>query len=129
MEQDLMSKKVAEVIDDKNFEAWIRNHHGVFRFPVYPDSEAMKEDIAAMELSVRSYNCLKRAGYTTISSLVNGISNKEDLMTIRNCGIKSQREILLFIFLYQYSKLKPERKIMYQKRVYEMNGECSYGIR
>lgn len=122
MEQNVMSRKVAEVIEDKNFENWIRQHRGVFRFPVYPDSEPMKEDISAMDLSVRSYNCLKRAGFTTISSLVNGISGREDLMKIRNCGAKSQREIMLSIFLYQYAKMKPEKRLGYQNKVLEMNG-------
>lgn len=121
MEQDVMSRKVAEVIEDKNFENWIRQHKGIFRFPVYPDTEAMQEDIIAMDLSVRSYNCLKRAGFTTIKSLVNGIDGREDLMKIRNCGAKSQREIMLSIFLYQYAKMKPEKRIAYHNRVMEMN--------
>lgn len=121
MEQDVMSKKLSQVIENRDFEEWIRQHKGVFRFPVYPDSEPKKEDISAMELSVRSYNCLKRAGFTTISSLVNGINSREDLMKIRNCGAKSQREIMLSIFLYQYSRMKPEKRMDYQKKVQEMN--------
>lgn len=121
MEQDIMSVKISQIIEDKDFENWIRQHKGVFRFPVYPDSEPMQDDIMAMELSVRSYNCLKRAGFSTISSLVKGINGREDLMRIRNCGAKSQREIMLSIFLYQYSKMKPEKREMYQEKVREMN--------
>ena len=81
----------------------------------------MNEDIGAMELSVRSYNCLKRAGFTTVKSLVNGINSKEDLMKIRNCGAKSQREIMLSIFLFQYSRMKQEKRPAYQKKIQQMN--------
>lgn len=71
MEQNMLSRKLTEVVEDKDFEAWIRNQNGVFQFPVYPETEPNKEDISVMELSVRLYNCLERAGFTTVASLMN----------------------------------------------------------
>ena len=44
------------------------------------------------ELSVRSYNCLKRAGINTVEELTNRTS--EDMMKVRNLGRKSLEEVL-----------------------------------
>lgn len=49
------------------------------------------EDISDLDLSVRSYNCLKRAGVWTIEQLLQ--ISEEDLMRVRNMGRKSLREI------------------------------------
>ena len=48
--------------------------------------------IDELELSVRSYNCLKRAGINTVEELCN-MSN-EDMMHVRNLGRRSLEEIL-----------------------------------
>lgn len=47
--------------------------------------------IEELELSVRSSNCLKRAGINTVGELVNKI--EDDLMKVRNLGKKSLQEI------------------------------------
>ena len=48
--------------------------------------------IDELELSVRSYNCLKRAGINTVAELCNRTS--EDMMKERNLGRKSLEEVL-----------------------------------
>ena len=48
--------------------------------------------IDELELSVRSYNCLKRAGINTVEELCNRTS--EDMMKVRNLGRKSLEEVL-----------------------------------
>ena len=45
-----------------------------------------------IELSVRSYNCLKRAGINTVEELTN--KTPEDMMKVRNLGRKSLEEVL-----------------------------------
>ena len=50
------------------------------------------ENIDELELSVRSYNCLKRAGINTVEELCNKTS--EDMMKVRNLGRKSLEEVL-----------------------------------
>ena len=49
-------------------------------------------NIDELELSVRSYNCLKRAGINTVEELCNRTS--EDMMKVRNLGRKSLEEVL-----------------------------------
>ena len=52
----------------------------------------MELPIEEMDLSVRSYNCLKRAGINTVEELTNRTS--EDMMKVRNLGRKSLEEVL-----------------------------------
>ena len=49
-------------------------------------------NIDELELSVRSYNCLKRAGINTVEELVS--KTTEDMMKVRNLGRKSLEEVL-----------------------------------
>ncbi|AZR74745.1 DNA-directed RNA polymerase subunit alpha [Anoxybacter fermentans] len=51
----------------------------------------METTIEELELSVRSSNCLKRAGINTVEELVQ--KTEEDLMKVRNLGKKSLQEI------------------------------------
>ncbi len=48
--------------------------------------------IDELELSVRSYNCLKRAGINTVQELIN--KTPDDMMKVRNLGKKSLDEVL-----------------------------------
>ncbi|MCD7826248.1 MAG: DNA-directed RNA polymerase subunit alpha [Clostridiaceae bacterium] len=54
--------------------------------------KALEMSIDELELSVRSYNCLKRAGINTVEELCNRTS--EDMMKVRNLGRKSLEEVL-----------------------------------
>ena len=49
--------------------------------------------IEELELSVRSYNCLKRAGINTVAELVE--RDEEEMMKVRNPGRKSLEEVQL----------------------------------
>ncbi|MCD7738896.1 MAG: DNA-directed RNA polymerase subunit alpha [Lachnospiraceae bacterium] len=56
------------------------------------ESEKLLEmSIDELELSVRSYNCLKRAGINTVQELIN--KTPEDMMKVRNLGRKSLEEV------------------------------------
>ena len=48
--------------------------------------------IEELDLSVRSFNCLKRAGINTVADLVN--TTEEDMMKVRNLGRKSLEEVI-----------------------------------
>lgn len=74
-----------------------------------------------MLLSMRSGNCLHRAGYRTIGEIVEGIESSEDLKRIRNCGAKSVDEIMEKLFCYQYSLIDNSKKVSYINRVLELN--------
>lgn len=54
--------------------------------------KVLEMSIDELELSVRSYNCLKRAGINTVEELANKTS--EDMMKVRNLGRKSLEEVL-----------------------------------
>lgn len=57
-----------------------------------PIDRVLEMNIDELELSVRSYNCLKRAGINTVEELINRSS--EDMMKVRNLGRKSLEEVL-----------------------------------
>ncbi len=54
-------------------------------------SGVMAQPIEELDLTVRSYNCLKREGITTVGELVE--KSEEDLLEIRNFGQKSIDEV------------------------------------
>lgn len=54
--------------------------------------KVLEMNIDELELSVRSYNCLKRAGINTVQELIN--KTPEDMMKVRNLGRKSLEEVL-----------------------------------
>lgn len=58
--------------------------------------KVLEMSIDELELSVRSYNCLKRAGINTVEELTN--KTPDDMMNVRNLGRKSLDEV--------YAKLK-----------------------
>lgn len=53
--------------------------------------KVMEMTIEELELSVRSYNCLKRAGINTVQELAE--KSEEDMMKVRNLGKKSLEEV------------------------------------
>lgn len=68
----------------KNAETMVEKHES--------EQEKMLEmTIEELDLSVRSYNCLKRAGINTVQELTNKSEN--DMMKVRNLGRKSLEEV------------------------------------
>ena len=53
--------------------------------------KVLEMSIEDLELSVRSFNCLKRAGISTVEDLAN--KTEEDMMKVRNLGKKSLDEV------------------------------------
>lgn len=54
--------------------------------------KVLEMTIEELDLSVRSFNCLKRAGINTVADLVN--TTEEDMMKVRNLGRKSYEEVV-----------------------------------
>ena len=54
--------------------------------------KVLEMPIEELELSVRSYNCLKRAGIATVEDLAN--KSEADMMKVRNLGKKSLDEVI-----------------------------------
>jgi len=53
--------------------------------------KTLEMTIEELDLSVRAYNCLKRAGINSVAELVQ--RNQEDMMKVRNLGRKSLEEV------------------------------------
>ena len=54
--------------------------------------KVLEMTIEELDLSVRSYNCLKRAGINNVEDLIN--KSEEDMMKVRNLGRKSLEEVI-----------------------------------
>jgi len=54
--------------------------------------KVLEMTIEELDLSVRSYNCLKRAGINTVEDLIQ--KTEEDMMKVRNLGRKSLEEVI-----------------------------------
>lgn len=59
--------------------------------PDNSNSKVLEMTIEDLDLSVRSYNCLKRAGINTVAELAQ--KSEEDMMKVRNLGRKSLEEV------------------------------------
>lgn len=81
------------------FELFVRmdKHTAESSMSIFADNNDLKKSdtdektIESLELSVRSYNCLKRAGISTIGELTG--KTEEDMMKIKNLGKKSLKEV------------------------------------
>ena len=91
------------------------------RFPVYLGPELLETPIEELELSVRSFNCLRRAGMATVGDIVQNIDTREDLLKIRNLGIRSADEIMNAIMEYQFTILPEGARKKYLDRIAELN--------
>ena len=71
--------------DAKNVEIMIEKEEG-------QKEKVLETTIEELDLSVRSYNCLKRAGINTVQDLTT--SSESDMMKVRNLGRKSLEEVI-----------------------------------
>lgn len=67
------------------------SEEGIFAAPVDEKQSMLDTPIEELDLSVRSYNCLKRQGVNTIGQL--NECSENDLLNIRNFGAKSIEEV------------------------------------
>ena len=75
-EEDVIVEAPAKVIDDASSQK----------------EKILEMNIEDLDLSVRSYNCLKRAGINTVEELVQ--KDEEEMMKVRNLGRKSLDEVV-----------------------------------
>ncbi len=98
-----------------------RKPGGKFHFPMYMTQSMKDRSIEDLDLSARSYHCLKRAGYNTIGELTQAVSSGIPLKSIRNCGTNSAMEIMSSLFLFQYNSLPTESQYGYLLDVIKAN--------
>jgi len=68
--------------------------------------KVLEMTIEELDLSVRSFNCLKRAGINTVEDLIN--KSEEDMMKVRNLGRKSLEEVIVKLQTLGFSLRKEE---------------------
>ena len=85
----LLNEHLALFIDlsdnAKNTEILVEKEEG-------KKEKVLEMSIEELDLSVRSYNCLKRAGINTVEDLA--CKTEEEMMKVRNLGKKSLEEVL-----------------------------------
>ena len=115
-------EEIVTLVPTADFTKIKERRGGKLRYPIYINEKIRTTEIDALELSVRSSNCLHRAGYKTIGELVEAIESREDLKKIRNCGAKSIDEIMEQLFCYQYRQLDRAQRIKYIEKILRLNG-------
>lgn len=92
-----------------------------FTVPMYMGAQLLSTSVDDLNLSVRSSNCLKRAGWHTVGDVLNAIESWEDLGRVRNLGRTSLIEIRDQIVNYQKSLLSEPERIAFSEKVRELN--------
>jgi DNA-directed RNA polymerase alpha subunit len=115
------SQTLSQIIEQITGDRVHEKKGGKFFFKIHLNSKMSETPIEALDLGVRAYNSLKRAGYATIGNLAEAIASGTEISKIRNCGSKSCREIMEKLFLYQYSCIPKEKRSKYILEVVEMN--------
>ncbi len=95
-------------------------------FPVCLSEYFLQTEIEELDLSVRSYNCLRRAGLRTVGDIIDRIDRRSDLLQIRNLGARSADEIMKALMKFQCSLLPAEERQNYIRRVEEMSMEACH---
>ncbi len=68
--------------------------------------KVLEMTIEELDLSVRSFNCLKRAGINTVEDLIS--KSEEDMMKVRNLGRKSLEEVVYKLSTLGFSLRKED---------------------
>ena len=68
--------------------------------------KALEMTIEELDLSVRSFNCLKRAGINTVEDLIN--RSEDDMMKVRNLGRKSLEEVIAKLYTLGFNFIDDE---------------------
>jgi len=98
---------------DKTWDKLITKINPKLFFKVQLNTKMNETPIEALNLSVRAYNNLKRAGYKTIGELADAIASGIDIRKINKCGTRSYEEIMEKLFSYQYNVLPQEKRADY----------------
>ena len=116
-----VSRALSEIIEKVTGDHVYEKKGGKFFFKIYLNSKMRKTPIEALDLGVRAYNSLKRAGFSSVGELAEAIASGTEIGKIRNCGAKSCREIMEKLFLYQYSNLAQEKRADYILQTVQLN--------
>lgn len=101
-------------------ETLYENFGKSFTFTLPINNQTGKISIEDMDLSVRSFNALKRSGISTVSDLINYISSSE-LSRVRNLGKKSINEVKTKLLKLAYENSSENEKLVFCQSVMDKN--------
>lgn len=114
-------EKVYEQINQKGLIIAVKSNFGTkAKIKMFFSDEFCNKNIEELNLSVRSYNCLKRAGINKVDKLIDAISESK-LSSIRNLGQKSILEINQKVYQCGYDNKSEESKKHFIKTLFEIN--------
>ena len=94
--------------------------------PPPPYKDRMREvDIYELSLSVRASNGLMRAGINTFGKLSELMNTERGIMSIRNLGAKSVKEINEAFIVECYDRLLPYERAVFWQEVLKLNEEVT----
>mgnify|MGYP002518398487 CR=1 FL=1 len=121
MEEYKLIEEIYQTIETHGLMVAIEKYFGVGARIQLPFSESScNTEIEKLDLSVRSYNCLKRAGLHTVNNVIDAM-NGDSLWKIRNLGKNSRAEIHLRIYEFGYYNLSEKWRKDFVKTMLELN--------
>ena len=121
MEEHKVVEEIYQAIETHGLIPTIKRLFGAGKRIQLPFSEtSCNTEIEQLDLSVRSYNCLKRAGLHTVSKVIDAM-REDSLWKIRNLGKNSRTEIHVRIYEFGYYSLTERGKKNFVKSLLELN--------
>ena len=121
MEEYKIIEKIYKTIERDGLMPTIKTLFGVGTSLQLPFTKtACDTEIEHLDLSVRSYNCLKRAGIHTVRQVIDAMHG-DKLWKIRNLGKNSRAEIHVIIYEFGYSLLTERGKKEFVKSLLKLN--------
>ena len=137
-EVSAMNEKIKNILNEMDpympagsMVEFLYSHKKFIRFNVYLSKKELDENLSVLDLSQRSINCLRRAGFNTLRDMLDAISvtgderSKEKLLRLRNLGRKSAEEILLTIMCYQFQILSDRERKEYLQDIVKLNSDAA----
>ena len=85
--------------------------------------KVLNRPIEDMELSARSYNCLKRKTVNSVDNLVDLLSNANSLEAMRGIGAKSIAEIKTKLMCLAYDHMSERQQLEFWTKVVQNGGK------
>lgn len=120
-------KEMNKYLDGITIENLIAKRSELFHYKVTFNRIELVSDIDVLNLSQRSYNCLKRAGVYTIGDIIKnyntkpGATSRSQLRKIRNLGAKSADEIIMNLFYYHFMTIPLNERAAYMDQLLKEN--------
>lgn len=121
MEENKVVEEIYQAIENHGLMPTIKRLFGAgARIQLLFSEKSCDTAIEELDLSVRSYNCLKRAELNTVRQVIDAM-HKDSLWLIRNLGKNSRAEIRVRICEFGYYSLSERGKKDFVKTLLDLN--------